>query len=48
MLIKYIYLVYNKPQIHQVKNDKLFSFTTKDLKETVVELNDTLKNIKSN
>jgi hypothetical protein len=48
MLLKSIELVYNQPQIHQVKNDKLFSFTTKDLKETVVELNDTLKNIKSN
>ena len=47
MLLKSIEMVYNHPQIHQVKNDKLFSFSTKDLKETVVELNDTLKNIKS-
>ena len=48
MLLKSIEMVYNQPQIHQVKNDKLFSFSTKDLKETVVELNDTLKSIKNN
>ncbi len=46
MLLKSIEMVYNQPQIHQVKNETLFSFNTKDLKETVVELNDTLKNIK--
>lgn len=47
MLLKSIEMVYNQPQIHPVKNETLFSFNTKDLKETVVELNDTLKNIKS-
>ena len=46
MLLKSIELVYNQPQIHPVKSETLFSFNTKDLKETVVELNDTLKNIK--
>jgi hypothetical protein len=48
MLLKSIEMVYNQPQIHQVKSDKLFSFNTKDLKETVIELNDTLKSIKNN
>ena len=48
MLLKSIELVYNQPQIHPVKSETLFSFNTKDLKETVVELTDTLKNIKGN
>jgi hypothetical protein len=47
MLLKSIEMVYNQPQIHPVKNETLFSFNTKDLKETVVELSDTLKSIKS-
>jgi hypothetical protein len=46
MLLKSIEMVYNQPQIHPVKSETLFSFNTKDLKETVVELTDTLKNIK--
>lgn len=47
MLLKSIEMVYNQPQIHPVKSETLFSFNTKDLKETVVTLTDTLKNIKS-
>lgn len=47
MLLKSIELVYNQPQIHPVRSETLFSFNTKDLKETVVELNDTLKSIKN-
>ena len=47
MLLKSIEMVYNQPQIHPVKSETLFSFNTKDLKETVVELTDTLKNIKA-
>lgn len=46
MLLKSIELVYNQPQIHPVKSETLFSFNTKDLKETVGTLTDTLKNIK--
>lgn len=48
MLLKSIELVYNQPQIHPVKNETLFSFNTKDLKETVSTLTDALKNIKGN
>jgi len=48
MLLKSIEMVYNQPQIHSAKSETLFSFNTKDLKETVVELNDTLKSIKNN
>ncbi|WP_417430362.1 hypothetical protein [Halpernia sp.] len=48
MLLKSIELIYNQPQIHPNKSEKLFSFNTKDLKETVVDLNDTLKNLKNN
>ena len=47
MLLKSIELVYNQPQIHSVKNETLFSFNTKDLKETVGTLTDALKNIKN-
>jgi hypothetical protein len=47
MLLKSIELVYNQPQIHPVKSEKLFSFNTKELKETVGTLTDTLKNIKN-
>ncbi|EPE9901125.1 conserved hypothetical protein [Flavobacterium psychrophilum] len=47
MLLKSIELVYNQPQIHPVKSETLFSFNTKDLKETVVTLTDAMKNIKS-
>lgn len=46
MLLKSIELVYNQPQIHPVKNETIFSFNTKDLKETVCTLTDALKNIK--
>lgn len=46
MLLKSIELVYNQPQIHPVKSETLFSFNTKDLKETVVTLTDAMKNIK--
>ncbi|SDH88953.1 hypothetical protein SAMN04488062_11711 [Flavobacterium omnivorum] len=48
MLLKSIELVYNQPKIHPDKNQTLFSFNTKDLKETVSSLSDTLKNIKNN
>jgi hypothetical protein len=47
MLLKSIEMVYNQPQIHSVKNETLFSFNTKDLKETVGTLTDALKNIKN-
>lgn len=47
MLLKSIEMVYNKPQIHPVKSETLFSFNTKDLKETVGTLTDALKNIKN-
>ncbi len=47
MLLKSIEMVYNQPQIHPVKSDTLFSFNTKDLKETVDTLTDALKNTKS-
>lgn len=47
MLLKSIELVYNQPQIHPVKSESLFSFNTKDLKETVSTLTDALKKIKS-
>ena len=47
MLLKSIEMVYNQPQIHPVKSETLFSFNTKDLKKTVIELTDTLKNIKA-
>lgn len=46
MLLKSIELVYNQPQIHPIKSETLFSFNTKDLKETVGTLTDALKNIK--
>ncbi|MDI6046197.1 hypothetical protein [Flavobacterium yafengii] len=46
MLLKSIELVYNQPKIHPDKNETLFSFNTKDLKETVGTLTDALKNIK--
>lgn len=46
MLLKSIELVYNQPQIHPVRSETLFSFNTKDLKETVSTLTDALKNIK--
>lgn len=46
MLLKSIELVYNQPQIHPVRSETLFSFNTKDLKETVGTLTDALKNIK--
>lgn len=48
MLLKSIEMVYNQPQIHPVKSETLFSFNTKDLKETVGTLTDALKNIKNN
>ena len=47
MLLKSIEMVYNQPQIHPVKSETLFSFNTKDLKETVSTLTDALKNIKN-
>lgn len=47
MLLKSIEMVYNQPQIHPAKTETLFSFNTKDLKETVGTLTDALKNIKS-
>jgi hypothetical protein len=47
MLLKSIEMVYNQPQIHPVKNETLFSFNTKDLKETVGTLTDAVKSIKS-
>lgn len=48
MLLKSIEMVYNQPQIHPLKSERLFSFNTKDLKETVGTLTDAVKNIKSN
>lgn len=47
MLLKSIELVYNQPKIHPDKSETLFSFNTKDLKETVGTLTDALKNIKN-
>lgn len=47
MLLKSIEMVYNQPQIHPLKSERLFSFNTKDLKETVGTLTDAVKNIKS-
>ncbi|MGO4819795.1 hypothetical protein [Flavobacterium sp. W22_SRS_FP1] len=47
MLLKSIELVYNQPKIHPDKSETLFSFNTKDLKETVSALSDALKNIKN-
>jgi hypothetical protein len=47
MLLKSIEMVYNQPQIHPVKSETLFSFNTKDLKETVGTLTDAVKNIKN-
>lgn len=47
MLLKSIEMVYNQPQIHPLKSERLFSFNTKDLKETVGTLTDAVKNIKN-
>ena len=47
MLLKSIEMLYNQPRIHPEKNEKLFSFNTKDLKETVGTLADAVKNIKN-
>ena len=47
MLLKSIEMVYNQPQIHPHKNERLFSLNTKDLKETVATLADAVKNIKN-
>lgn len=47
MLLKSIEMVYNQPQIHPMKNDILFSFNTKDLKETVSSLTEAVKDIKN-
>lgn len=46
MLLKSIEMVYNQPHIHPNKTETLFSFNTKDLKETVSTLTDAVKNIK--
>ncbi|WP_339919613.1 hypothetical protein [uncultured Flavobacterium sp.] len=43
MLLKSIELVYNQPKIHPDKSETLFSFNTKNLKETVGTLTDALK-----
>ncbi len=48
MLLKSIELIYNQPQIHSDRSEKLFSFNTRDLKDTVVNLTETVKNLKSN
>lgn len=48
MLLKSIELVYNQPQIYPEKSNRIFSFNTKDLNETVSSLTEVLKNIKSN
>lgn len=48
MLLRSIELIYNQPQIHPDKSEKLFSFNTRDLKDTVVNLTETMKNLKSN
>lgn len=47
MLLKSIELVYNQPQIYQEKSNKIYSFNTKDLNETVSTLTEAVKNIKS-
>ncbi|MBW8360112.1 MAG: hypothetical protein K0M63_09985 [Weeksellaceae bacterium] len=47
MLLKSIEMVYNQPQIHPLKSERLFSLNTKDLKETVATLADAVKNIKN-
>lgn len=48
MLLKSIEMVYNQPHIHPVKSETLFSFNTKDLKETVSTLTEAIKNVKPN
>lgn len=45
MLLKSIEMIYNQPYIHPVKSETLFSFNTKDLKETVNTLTETVKNL---
>lgn len=47
MLLKSIELVYGKPHIHAAKNEKLFSFNTSDLKETVSTLTEAVNNLKN-
>lgn len=47
MLLKSIEMVYSQPKIYPENNNKIFSFNTKDLNETVSTLTDALKNIKS-
>jgi hypothetical protein len=46
MLLKSIELVYNQPHIYPEKTNRIFSFNTKDLNETVTTLTEALKNIK--
>lgn len=46
MLMKSIEQVYRQPKIHSEKNEKLFSFNTKHLRESVQTLSEAVKNIK--
>lgn len=47
MLLKSIDKVYNQPKIHNEKNDAIFSFKTKDLKDVVKDLTGTVKEVKN-
>jgi hypothetical protein len=47
MLMKSIEQLYAQPIIHNEKPDRLFSFNTKNLKETVANLTEAINNIKS-
>lgn len=46
MLMKSIEQVYRQPKIHSEKHEKLFSFNTKHLRESVQTLSEAVKNIK--
>lgn len=47
MLMKSIEQVYRQPKLHSEKHEKLFSFNTKHLRESVQTLSEAVKNIKS-
>lgn len=47
MLLKTIEQLYTQPTIHNEKPDRLFSFNTKNLKESVANLTEAINNIKT-